>query len=211
MEKIKLTCCRTRPGQHGHRGHLKEKSICKSWTGRRWDAIEHTNMLGTNEILSIRKVSRNGKLDAILVPGAPSVTREISILVAHAFLKDLEPLSVTLVRVRSSRSLGHVDKSRPGMLHGSTNGEFHGQLGPSLDLGGSSLAGEGECAFVAAEIELVGSHIVTDVVPFRRVVLCITGVGADVLHAVRFLAVYDENVEEVVSGDEGHQGRERSE
>lgn len=207
MKRIRLTCSKTLPGRHGHRGHLKDKSICISWTGRGWNAIEHTDVLGTNEILSIRKVSGNGELDAVLVPGAPSVTCEISFLVAHAFLEDLEPLPITLIRVRRGRSLGHVDEGRAWMLHCGTNGEFHCELRPSLDLGGSGLAGECECAFVAAEVELVGSHIVTDVVPFRWVVLCIAGVGADVLHAVRLLAVDNENIEEVVSGGEGHHGR----
>lgn len=159
-----------------------------------------TDVLGADEVLAIRSALRDGEFDPVLVPGAPSSAQEVGAGVADGLLKDLEPFTVTLVLVGSTGGLGHVDKSRSRVLHGSTNAELHGHLGSSLDLSGSGAASALERALVAAEVVHVRGHVVAGVLPLGGVVLGTTSVLADVLERLRLLAVDDEDIEKVVSG-----------
>lgn len=157
-----------------------------------------TDVLRANKVLSIRNVRGNSELDPVLVPGAPGIGLNVLAGVADALLVDLEPVTVTLILVGSTRSLGHVHETRTRVLHGGTDAKLHGKLGSSLDLGRLGLTGEGEGPLVAAEVGHVGGHVIAGVFPFGRVVLFGTGVGTNVLVGGGFLTVDDEGVEEVM-------------
>lgn len=166
----------------------------------------HTDVLRADEVLSIGKIRRNGKLNAVLVPGAPGILGEVGVLVANSFLVNFEPVAITLIGLCAARSLGHVHQGRARVLHGSTDGELHCKLGAGLDLGGACLASKGEGAFVAAEVGHIRSHVVASVLPLGRVVLGLAGVGANELVAFGLLAIDNQHIKEIVGRHKWHQG-----
>ena len=164
-------------------------------------------MLRANKILPIREIRRDCKLNAIFIPRAPGVTFQVLVLVADAFLIDLEPVAIALVCLGRAGCFGHIHQRRARVLHRSTNTKLKGKLGTCLDLRRAGLASKGEGTLVAAEVRHVGGHVVAGVDPFGWVVLGSPGVGADILVRGAFLAVDDEGVEEVMSRDKRCDGR----
>lgn len=138
-------------------------------------------MLWANEIFPIRRISRNSKLDAVLVPAAPGILGKVRILVTNTLLMNLEPLAIALVGLDRARSLGHVHRGRTWVLYLGAGAEFHGQLGSGLDLLRAGLVREGEGALVAAEVGQIRRHVITGVFPLGGVVLFLARVGPDVL------------------------------
>jgi hypothetical protein len=165
-----------------------------------------TNVLGANQVLALRHLSRNGKLDAVVIPRAPSGAKNILGLVAKARLEDLEPLAIALVLLDGAGGFGHVDEGGAGVLHGSAIGELHGHLGTGCDFLDARLASAGKGALVAAEVVHVGCHVVERVLPLGWVELLCTRVLADELVALGLLAVNDQDVEGVVGGGELRNG-----
>lgn len=166
----------------------------------------HTNVLRADEVLPVREISRNGKLNAVLVPGAPGVLGEVGILVANAFFVNLEPVTITLIGLGAAWSLGHVHQGRARMLHSGPDGELHSKLGAGLHLSRACLAGEGKGAFVAAEVGHIRCHVVANVLPLGRVVLGRAGVGANELVASGLLAIDNKDVKEIMGRHKWHQG-----
>jgi hypothetical protein len=123
-----------------------------------------SNVLGTDQVFAIRRAGRDGELDPVLVPSAPRLLRKVRTLVANALFEDLEPVTVALVCLHSARSLGHVDLSRPRVLHGGTDGELHGVRGAGLDLCDLRAAGALKGALVASEVGKIRRHIVAGLI-----------------------------------------------
>ena len=68
------------------------------------------DVLGANEVLSVRGVPRDRRRDGILVPGTPRIGGKIATLVADALLEDLEPVARPIVGL-------HVVTGGPGHVH----------------------------------------------------------------------------------------------
>jgi hypothetical protein len=168
-------------------------------------------VLGTDQVLAIRRASRDGELDPVLVPSAPRIARKVLALVANALFEDLEPVTVTLVGLHGARSLGHVDLGRPWVLHGGTDGELHGVRGAGLDLCDLCAAGALKSALVASEIGEVGRHVIAEVLPLGGVVLLRTSILADEFEGLGLLAISDEDIKEVVGRGELRNGGSGSE
>lgn len=76
---------------------------------------------------------------------------------------DLEPVAVSVVVTHIARGSGHVDRQRPGVLHGGIVPQLEPDIVTGNDLGDLCLAGVGHGARVAAEViagleELLGGH-----------------------------------------------------
>lgn len=67
-----------------------------------------THVLGTNEVLAGGGVGRDLKLELGHAVGAPGILGQIAALVAESLLPDLEPVTVALVLLDVTGSLGHV-------------------------------------------------------------------------------------------------------
>lgn len=155
-------------------------------------------MLRPNQILSIRQVRRNCKLNTVLIPGTPGIGLDVLALVTNALLMDLEPVAVALILLGRAGRFRHIHETRARVLHRRSHAELHCKLRPCLDLRRAGLASEGEGALIAAEVRHIRGHIVAGVFPFCRVVFGRPSVGTNVLVRSGLLAVNDEGVEEVM-------------
>jgi hypothetical protein len=164
-----------------------------------------TNVLTTDEVLSIRESRRNLEVHRILVPRAPSSGAErlgVSRL-ADQSLVNLVPLEIIRAVLSSIRDRSGVDLGRTGVLHSSTaESLLKTNLVAGLDL---EDVGSGDRALVAGEV-LVGGRdrTIGDVLELGGHVAVL--VLADVLVITTLKdAAEGELVESVVSADGGGQ------
>jgi hypothetical protein len=176
-----------------------------------------TDVLNTEEVLAVGGTLGDLDIGGRRVVVAPGVLGEVTAGVADTLLHDLEPVTVTLVRLDIAASVGHVGQSRSGVAHLATNTELEGDHITSLDIGDLSLGTGTGGTLVADDVLTISERVVADVLSgvggeLDGVVLGSTSEVSDVLERSRVLTVDGGDLEEVVGrGDlrEGSKGESR--
>lgn len=176
-----------------------------------------TDVLDTEEVLTIGGTLGDLDIGGGRVVVAPGVLGEVTTGVANTLLHDLEPVTVTLVGLDIATSVGHVSQGRSGVAHLATNTELEGDHITSLDIGNLGRGTLGGGTLVADDVLTISERVVADVGgrvggELDGVVLGSTGEVSDVLERSRVLAVDGGNLEEVVGRSdlrEGSKGESR--
>jgi hypothetical protein len=154
-------------------------------------SLVKTNVLNADEVLAGGDVGRDGVLEAVLLPAAPSRVGT-RVVTAQTRGHDREPIAGTVVVLDGCtlRWSGHHDKSWTGVLDELVVEEFESELVAGLDGVCASVAGLG--ANIASEIG--AAH---DVVGECRVVR--VGIPADIgILSANGLTVNNEAIEDVM-------------
>lgn len=146
-----------------------------------------TNVLNTEEVLAAGGILGDGGGDPVTVVGAPGLVGEVGVGVADTLLEDLEPVARAVVGLDVvTGGTGHVNQSRAGVLHLSTNTELDADLRTGSNGHDLSAASVGESTLVATGIGTVDGRAITEIGSrvggeLDRVVLGRAGGSTDVL------------------------------
>lgn len=164
----------------------------------------NTNVLKTDEVFAVRSVLRDLSRNVIPVVVAPGSGGEVA-TVADTLFVDLEPIARAVVGLdASSRSFGHIDKTRAGVLEFSTDSQLGADLVTGVDGQDFGLASGRESTLVTASIRTIDGRAVTEIRrrvrrELDRVVLGRAGRLANVLKGRLGGAADNIGVEEVMS------------
>jgi hypothetical protein len=179
-------------------------------------AVE-TDVLRTDEVVTVGNALGNLEGDAVLGPCAPSLLLDVTGWVTDSFLVNLEPVTGTVVGSSGGGCLGHVDLTRARVLHLCADTKGHGKRISSLDLS-SSLSGLIGSSDVATEVDAVRSGVVEGVDPLLLIrlwaprTIALTHLGGHICRLACVgtyevggsLTINDKLVEEVVGRCQRH-------